>query len=417
MRDTGAQAPVFLFETSKMSAHKTDDGHEGDGRMLIGQDIGVLGAGIAGLAAARALALRGAKVSVYERAPEIAEVGAGLQITPNGVAVLSALGLDPEPVSMLSQGVRLLDGYSGREVVHLDFAKHRPDARFLLMHRADLISLLEQGAREAGVVIHCDHDVIAIEGDEDGVDVRFAGGKTARHQLIIGADGLHSRLRPLLNGPAEPFFTGQTAWRATVPALGGETVEAQVHVAADRHVVCYPLRGGSLINIVAVEARESWAEEGWSHSGDPDEMMRNFSNFGGGVKSVLARAMQVSRWGLFRHRVAARWHSDRTALVGDAAHPTLPFLAQGANMALEDIWVLADCLGRLPLDQALPAYQARRRARVERVIEAANKNARNYHLKGPARLVGHAGLRVAGRLAAGAMVDRFSWLYEYDVTR
>lgn len=384
--------------------------------MLIGLDVAVLGGGVAGLAAARALALRGASVTVYEQATAIAEVGAGLQITPNGAAVLRGLGLDPAPVAVRSEGVRLVDGYTGREVLHLDFARHRPDSDFWLMHRADLIALLEQGARDVGVEIKLGHRVARIEGDHDGVDVQFEGGFEARHHFVVGADGLHSVLRPMLNGPAKPFFTGQTAWRATLPALGGEEAVAMVHMAAGRHVVCYPLRGGEMINIVAVEEREDWAEEGWHHAGEAADLMAHFANFGPGVTALLSRVEDVSRWGLFRHPVAVRWHSERTALVGDAAHPTLPFLAQGANMAFEDIWVLTDCLAKLPLDQALPAYQARRRERVVRVIEAANANARNYHLKGVTRAAGHMALRLGGRLAPRAAVERFAWLYDEDVT-
>lgn len=384
--------------------------------MLIGQDIAVLGAGVAGLAVARALALKGAKVTLYEQAPAITEVGAGLQITPNGARVLAALGLDVPARSVRSEGVRLIDGYMGREVLHLDFASARPEDDFLLMHRADLIGMLEEGAREAGVEIRLSHTVDEIHGDPDGVSLSFAGGAEARHAVVVGADGLHSKLRPMLNGPAKPFFTGQTAWRATVPALGNEASEALVHMAAGRHVVSYPLRKGSLINIVAVEERPDWAEEGWHHTGDPAEMQRNFANFCPGVKALLSRVEEVARWGLFRHPVAPRWHSDRTALLGDAAHPTLPFLAQGANMALEDAWVLADCLGTLSLDEALPAYQAKRRQRVVRVIEAANANAKNYHLSGPKRFIGHAALRLAGQVAPRQAVEKFAWLYDHDVT-
>ena len=384
--------------------------------MLMGQDIAVLGGGVAGLAVAQAVALHGAKVTLYERAPEITEVGAGLQISPNGARVLAALGLDAPGRAMRSEGVCLMDGYTGREVLAMDFKTARPKDDFLLMHRADLIALLEEGARAAGVTICLSHDVSAVEGDAEGVTLRFTNGRSARHAVVLGADGLHSVLRPMLNGPEKPFFTGQTAWRATVPALGGEEPVALVHMAAGRHVVSYPLREGRLINIVAVEERPDWVEEGWHHPGDPVELMTHFTNFCPGVKGLLSRAETVSRWGLFRHPVAETWHSERTAILGDAAHPTLPFLAQGANMALEDAWVLATCLAQLPLEQALPAYQARRRNRVVRVIEAANGNARNYHLKGLTRVAGHLALRLGGRIAPRVPFEKFSWLYDYDVT-
>lgn len=385
--------------------------------MLIGQDIAILGAGVAGLAVARALALRGARVTVYERAPEITEVGAGLQLSPNGVAVLSALGLDPGAVAMRSQGVLLADGYSGRSVLHMDFKRYKPDAAFLFMHRSDLIDILAAGARDAGVQIKLSHTVETIFEVDDAVTLTFENAPQTQHEIVIGADGLQSRLRQMLNGDAVPFFTGQTAWRATVPAVGGEDPMAIVHVAAGKHVVCYPLRGGSMVNIVAVEERADWTDEGWHHSGDPAQLVDHFSSFGGGVPSLLSRVTQVSRWGLFRHPVAQNWHGARTVLIGDAAHPTLPFLAQGANLALEDAWVLADCLASLPLDQALPAYQLRRSARVVRVIEAANANARNYHLRGPKRAAAHLALRLGGKLAPRAVVEKFSWLYDHDVTK
>lgn len=384
--------------------------------MLIGLDVGVIGGGVAGLALARALALRGAKVTVYEQAPAITEVGAGLQLSPNGVRVLHALGLNPEHVSMRSKGVALLDGYTGRAVLKLDFERYMPDETFLLIHRADLIGLLEAGARDAGVHIALGATVAGVSEDAEGVTLTFDDGHSARHHLAVGADGLHSRVRRMLNGEAAPFYTGQTAWRATVPAVGNTEPVALVHMAPKRHVVCYPLRDGALMNIVAVEERPDWVEEGWHVKGDPAELMGRFSTFGQGVRSLLGRVTVVSRWGLFRHPVAQHWHGERTALVGDAAHPTLPFLAQGANLALEDIWVLADALSSQPLPDALRYYQAMRRDRADRVIEAANANARNYHLSGPLRFAGHTALRFGGAVAPKLAVDKFAWLYAHDVT-
>ena len=225
---------------------------------------------------------------------------------------------------------------------------------------------------------------------------------------------MQSAVRARLNGAAKPFFTGQVAWRAVI-ADDGAPPEAHVYMGPGRHLVSYPLAGG-LRNIVAVEERDEWAAEGWHHQDDPANLRAAFAGFAPAPRGWLDRVTQVNLWGLFRHPVARRWHDARTAILGDAAHPTLPFLAQGANMALEDAWVLADCLSARPVPEALALYQTRRRARVVRVIEAANGNARNYHLRNPlARGAAHAALRLGGALAPSAALRRFAWLYGHDV--
>jgi salicylate hydroxylase len=226
---------------------------------------------------------------------------------------------------------------------------------------------------------------------------------------------LHSRARAALLGDVTPAFTGQVAWRATIPAPPDLPCEAQVFMGPGRHLVVYPLRGGTLLNLVAVEERSAWAREGWSHEGDPDMLRRAFAGFGGPVPGWLAAVERVMIWGLFRHPVAERWHGPGLALVGDAAHPTLPFLAQGACMALEDSVALAAALdAHATSEEGFAAYQAMREARVRRIVDAATANARNYHLRGPVRLVAHAVMRASGRAGGRAALDRFDWLYGYD---
>ncbi|WP_298499447.1 FAD-dependent monooxygenase [uncultured Maritimibacter sp.] len=387
--------------------------------MLIGQDITILGAGIGGLASAIAMAMHGARITVLEQADMVREAGAGIQISPNGLAVLDALGVGQaiRDVAVRSQGVTLLDGLSGHEVIAMDLQRHRPEQTFLLLHRADLIAVLHARARELGVAIETgvrvtgvtlspDETLLATEIDERRAD------------FVVGAGGLHSVLRPVLNGKRQPFFTGQVAWRAVVPATGDEPPVARVFMGPKRHMVTYPLRGGAEVNIVAVEERSAWADEGWHHEDDPDNLRRAFSGFAATPRALLERVEQVNIWGLFRHPVADQWHKHRAVILGDAAHPTLPFMAQGAVMALEDAWVLADCLTVAGLDEGPALYQARRRSRVARVIEAANGNARNYHYSNPVlRFVGHNALRLAGRVAPAAMIGRFDWIYDVDVTK
>lgn len=384
--------------------------------------ITVLGAGIGGLAAAIALARLGARVHVLEQAEEIREIGAGLQISPNGAAVLRALGLGPElaRIGLRPEAVALRDGPGGARVFGLDLGRLGPDQRYYFVHRADLISMLAEAARAEGVVLHLLHKVTQVTPQDDGgTCLTTQQGAQVHADILIAADGVKSLVRGVLNGAEAPFFTHQVAWRATVPATGAEPRIATVFMGPGRHMVTYPLRDGREMNIVAVEERRAWADEGWRHPDDPDNLRRAFSGFCADAQAILRRVETVHLWGLFRHPVAERWHQGRVALLGDAAHPTLPFLAQGAVMALEDAWVLADCLkGAGTIETGLARYQHRRRMRVERVVDAASKNARNYHLRfPPARFVAHAALRLAGGLAPGLALKKFDWLYGHDVTK
>ncbi|WP_068303789.1 FAD-dependent monooxygenase [Pararhodobacter sp. CCB-MM2] len=383
---------------------------------LAGRQALVLGAGVAGLGAAIALRQRGAEVSILEQAPRITEVGAGLQISPNGARVLQALGIDPAEAGDRSEAVQLHDS-TGRLVTRL--AMPQDGAGFWLCHRADLIRALERRMRAAGIHVQLLQKVEDIPLPDPGPSVTTQAGARHDSPLLIGADGLHSPLRRVLNGAAEPFFTGQVAWRALIPGDDGPRV-AQVFMGPGRHLVSYPLRGGKLRNIVAVQERSVWAAEGWNQPDDPEALRAAFARFGGPVPGWLEQVQELYLWGLFRHPVARHWHDSegRAALLGDAAHPTLPFMAQGANMALEDCWTLADCLASTPDDPqtALAIYQQRRAPHVTKVVAAANANARNYHLKGPMAALAHAVLRTGNALAPSMALKRYDWIYQHDVT-
>ena len=388
---------------------------------LIGHRVTVLGAGIAGLAAARALAMRGAQVTVLEQAEAIAEVGAGIQISPNGAVVLKALGLGAALAAsaLRAQAVELRDGYSGRIVTRLEVAKLRPEQGYHFVHRADLIEILRQGAAAAGVEVRLSSRAASV--DLSGARPRLMlGGGVQDADLLIGADGLHSVVRAALLGSEAPFFTHQVAWRALIPGDGGPDV-AEVHMGAGRHLVSYPLRGGALRNIVAVEERRSWVEESWSLREGPAALRAAFADFSPRVRGWLSRVDEVWLWGLFRHEVARVWAAalpeGGAAILGDAAHPTLPFLAQGASMGLEDAWVLAASLaGTDSVAAGLSAYQAARMDRCQRIVAAAARNAKAYHLGGVSRVVAHLGLRVAGIVAPDLVLSQFDWIYGFDVT-
>lgn len=352
-------------------------------------EVTILGAGVAGLATARALALAGWRVTVLEQAPELAEIGAGLQIAPNGARVLRALGLGAalDAASVRGEGVELRDR-SGATVLRMGL-----DGRdWHLIHRADLIALLADAAEAAGAIL------------------RFGVRGVAEGPLAIGADGLHSQSRKALNGDVAAGFTGHVAWRATIPNDDPRAI-SEIHMGPKRHLVTYPLRGGTLRNIVAVEERAGWAEESWTQRDPTDAMARAFAGFGPRVRGWLDQVQNPWLWGLFLHPVAERWYGDGIILAGDAAHPTLPFMAQGANMALEDAWVLSRCL--IAGDRGAQ-YQALRRDRCVRIVQAASTNARAYHLTGPAASIAYAALRIGGRIAPKAPMRRFEWIYGYD---
>ena len=386
--------------------------------MLMGREITVLGGGIGGLAVALACAQGGAQVTVLEQADAIAEVGAGIQISPNGWRVLEALGL-ADAMAVLSPratAVRLRDFRRGAEVFPMPLSD--PAMPYHFVHRADLIGALETACRDAGVAIRLGVEVATVEIEGITTLLHLADGSVETHGLTLAADGLHSRARRRLNPKSNPFFTGQVAWRCTIPVEAPLPPEAHVFMGPGRHLVRYPLRDGHLVNVVAVEERDGWAAEGWHHRDDPAHLRRAFTDFCPEVRSLLDKAEDVYLWGLFRHPVAERWWDSRLALLGDAAHPTLPFLAQGANMALEDAFTLRECLAADPnTDDALATYQQLRRLRCMRIVDAASDNATNYHLRpGPYRAAAHMALKLAARSAPHLVTRRFDWLYGHDVT-
>ncbi len=389
---------------------------------LEGLKITVVGAGIGGLTAATALARRGARVDVLEQADDIGEVGAGVQISPNGGVVLDALGLGAQldTIATKAAAVHLKDYRAGRSVLKLDLTRIPGKTPYRLVHRADLVNSLVNAARREGVRICLLHPVTGLRADDGGKPViRTGQGTTVRPDLVIGADGLHSVIRQSLNGDEAPFFTGQVAWRALAPVSKAPPPGiATVHMAPGRHVVTYPLRNGRIMNIVAVEERAEWAGESWSSCDDPANLQRAFRAFCPEVRDLIGRAGKVHLWGLFRHGIAPKWHRGNVAILGDAAHPTLPFLAQGASMAIEDAWVLAASLARSgDIPAGLALYQKRRQARVTRVVNAASKNAGSYHLRlAPARFAAHMALRASGAVAPALVLRRFDWLYRHDVT-
>ncbi len=386
------------------------------------RSVTVLGAGIGGVAAALALARRGVEVTVCEQAEAAGEVGAGLQIGPHGVRVLAALGLEDAALAVANrpEAVVLRDGLTGGRVARVPMgaaAVRRWGAPYLQMHRADLLEVLLEGARAAGVTFRFG---LRAETVTEHGGLAFADGSTLQPELLVAADGVRSTVRQQVAGGYAPEFTGHVAWRGLVDAgrLPAPLLPNAAHVfmGTGRHLVTYPLRQGSVWNIVAVEEREEWAAEGWRQEADPDDVRRAFAGWCEPVTALTGALEETFLWGLFAHRPLAHWWTGNTVLVGDACHPMLPYLAQGATMALEDAWALAEEWARHDAPEAaLAAYEARRKGRASRVQAASGANTRLFHMGPPMRGLAHWGLRGAS-LVPRLMMRRFDWLYGHDET-
>ncbi|MBB5516350.1 salicylate hydroxylase [Rubricella aquisinus] len=390
---------------------------------LNGQKIAIAGGGIAGFASALALAQRGAAVTVHERAPELAEVGAGLQIGPNGMAVLDALGLGeavraagtrPEAIHVCShkKGAVLMTVPLGRR------AEERWGRPYLHLHRADLLRILTEAARAAGVTVALGQTALGF--DMPNGALRLEGGDVAA-DAVIGADGVRSALRSQMWEGQEVRFTGQVAWRGTIPAsrIGIKVPPVtSLIMGPGKHIVIYRLRGGDLVNFVAIEERDTWTEESWTQADDPANLRAAFAGWCPLVTETLAACEETFLWGLFAHPVLPRWVDGNMALIGDAAHPMLPFLAQGAVMALEDAWVLAEALEQADdVPTGLLAYQSARMPRAGKVQAASADQSTLYHLEGPVRPLVQLGMRMVNAVAPGFGAGRYDWIYGGDVTR
>jgi salicylate hydroxylase len=382
----------------------------------------IAGAGIAGLTAALALARKGHDVRIIEQAPALEEVGAGLQLGPNAMRVLNALGVG-EAVAAAGQApaaITLRDGRSAREILKVplgEAAKRRWGAAYVTLHRADLVAILaaalEQvrpGALSLGL------ELAEIDSGADGIAITAASRETLAADLLIGADGIRSKVREHLFGPDTPRFTGHVAWRALVRIDPADPAAPPPGVGAwlgpRRHAVTYRIRP-DLVNLVAVTEQADWREEGWNLPGDAERLRADFAGWSA-LGPLLARVENPLRWALFDRKPMRAWHRDRALLIGDACHPMLPFLAQGAAMGIEDGFALAE---QLPLDgediDPAPArFFALRQPRTARIQAMARSNGVDFHEGNPlATLAMRLPLGRAAATRPDAVMARWDWLY------
>lgn len=381
----------------------------------------IVGAGVGGLATAIALRLRGLHVTVFERAPELTEIGAGLQISPNGMRVLSALGVG-EAVAAIAfkpEAIEMRLGVSGRRVFRLDLAQEvaRWGASYIHIHRADLVDILAARLHElAGDVVRLNTQV---QGYADGTSLIHTGGLEA-FDLIVGADGLHSALRTQMHGRSKPRYTGNLAWRAVVPKERLKDLPpptACIWAGHKRHAVTTYIRQGTLVNFVGMVEEPEPSEEGWRIEGTREDVLRDFGGWCPTIDGILNAADTFHRWALFDRPPLPYWSDAGVVLIGDAAHPMLPSMAQGAVQALEDAWLLAAHLDKFPdRAAALAAFYRHRIDRVTRIQRGSVTNARIFHkASGLGRSLFYTPLGIVAAIAPRLFHRRQDWVYAYDI--
>jgi salicylate hydroxylase len=387
----------------------------------------VAGGGIGGLAAALGLARAGWGVTVFERAEGFGEVGAGLQMSPNASRVLRWLGVFDRVAghAFRPEAAQMRDGHTGTTIYRVslgDVAERRWGAPYLHVHRADLHAALLAAAEEAGVELVTGAEAESYGNRPEGARLRLGDGRVETGDLLVAADGIRSSLRAVLNGPEEADFTGQVAWRGTIPAErlpdGVVPPEATVWAGPGRHLVTYYLRGGALVNFVAVEEKAEWSAEGWAVPGEPERLRAGFEGWHDSVRHVLDAVDAAYLWGLFVRPEQVRWCDGHVALLGDSAHAMLPFMAQGAAMALEDVAVLVRALDETEdIAAALRAYEDARFHRVAKVQAQSRANGMLFHKRTDlGRLFSWAPIAAVAWLAPGLAAAQLDWLYGHDVT-
>jgi 2-polyprenyl-6-methoxyphenol hydroxylase-like FAD-dependent oxidoreductase len=379
--------------------------------------ITIVGGGLAGLAAANALAVAGFTLDIFEQAPNLGEIGAGINISPQAVKALRAMGLGDRlaAVANAPPGILTRNMQTGEP---LDFVDRqatavRYGAPHYTFHRADLLDALASGIDPA--CLHLGHRLVGIEERADRVVLRFANGAMHEAAIVIGADGVHSVLRRTLYGEDNPTYTGQMVWRALLKGsdVPPEVLEPTGHIqwlGPGCHLLGYYLRGREVINIVTQEDTDKWVEEGWSITGDPDEMRLSFPNPEPRLATLLSKVTRCSKWGLFTRPLTENWGRGRVQLIGDAAHAMLPNAGQGAAQAFEDAYTLSRWLqaGR---DDPVAAFANFRRVRIPRVHGVQRLSFAYARFKHMHDRTLQKALIASGQ---GGTANRSEWIWSYD---
>jgi 2-polyprenyl-6-methoxyphenol hydroxylase-like FAD-dependent oxidoreductase len=351
--------------------------------------IAIVGGGLAGLAAAQALKKFGIKAEVFEQAPALGEIGAAVNISPQAVKALQAIGLTDQiaAAGTASPGIYTRNMQTGEFLEFNDRHKLALEygAPYYTFHRADLLDALATGIDRSA--IHLGHRLSGLEENSDRVVLAFDNGARVEAEYVIAADGVRSVIRHALYGADNPTYTGQMVWRALLDSkdVPFEAIEPTGHiqwVGPGCHLLAYYIRGKSMVNIVTQEDTDKWVEESWSTRGDPAEMRLSFPNPEPRLKLLLSVVTECSKWGLFTRPLTRNWGRGRIQLIGDAAHAMVPNAGQGAGQAFEDSYILARWLeaSRDPVE-AFANFRRVRIPRVQGVQRLSLANARFKHMR------------------------------------